>query len=164
MGRKGGRGWYCVICGEYKANEKFSGKGHARHICRKCQKLPKEKRQEIIDENDIMRLSWKLNQKQKAYLNKMRNDPRPGVRETADFAWNMRYAPENLSYDEQDYLFVRDEDCGFEAEEDDFTNRVRPIAESELDEYQVFLEEADCVILSWEAGYDELEELYAEIG
>ena len=26
-------GHYCKICGEYKANEKFSGKGHAAHIC-----------------------------------------------------------------------------------------------------------------------------------
>ena len=27
-------GHYCKICGEYKANEKFSGKGHAAHICK----------------------------------------------------------------------------------------------------------------------------------
>ena len=25
-------GHYCKVCGEYKANEKFSGKGHASHI------------------------------------------------------------------------------------------------------------------------------------
>lgn len=29
-------GHYCRICGEYKANEKFSGKGHAQHICKAC--------------------------------------------------------------------------------------------------------------------------------
>lgn len=27
-------GHYCKVCGEYKANEKFSGKGHASHICK----------------------------------------------------------------------------------------------------------------------------------
>ena len=27
------RGHYCKVWGEYKANEKFSGKGHAAHIC-----------------------------------------------------------------------------------------------------------------------------------
>ena len=32
-------GHYCKICGEYKANEKFSGKGHAVHICKTCSKL-----------------------------------------------------------------------------------------------------------------------------
>ena len=25
-------GHYCKVCGEYKANEKFSGKGHAAHM------------------------------------------------------------------------------------------------------------------------------------
>ena len=32
--KKSGRphGHYCKICGEYKANEKFFGRGHATHI------------------------------------------------------------------------------------------------------------------------------------
>ena len=29
-------GHYCWACGCRRANEKFSGKGHARHICREC--------------------------------------------------------------------------------------------------------------------------------
>lgn len=33
---------YCRICNRARANERFSGKGHARHICRDCQRLPKE--------------------------------------------------------------------------------------------------------------------------
>lgn len=32
-------GHYCKVCGEYKANEKFSGKGHAAHICKACAAL-----------------------------------------------------------------------------------------------------------------------------
>ena len=39
-------GYYCVVCGEYKANEKFSGRGHAAHICKACTKLPPEERAE----------------------------------------------------------------------------------------------------------------------
>jgi hypothetical protein len=39
-------GHYCRICGEYKANEKFSGSGHAAHICRACAKLPLLERNE----------------------------------------------------------------------------------------------------------------------
>ena len=31
---------------EYKANEKFSGKGHAAHICKTCAALPPEKQAE----------------------------------------------------------------------------------------------------------------------
>jgi hypothetical protein len=30
------KGHYCRICGEHKANEKFSGKGYAAHICKVC--------------------------------------------------------------------------------------------------------------------------------
>ena len=37
---------YCKVCGEYKANEKFSGKGHAAHICKSCASLPPEKQAE----------------------------------------------------------------------------------------------------------------------
>jgi len=29
-------GHYCRICGRERANEKFSGKGHADHICKDC--------------------------------------------------------------------------------------------------------------------------------
>lgn len=31
-------GHYCRICGQHKANEKFSGRGHAAHICKACAK------------------------------------------------------------------------------------------------------------------------------
>ena len=34
------RGHYCKVCGEYKANEKFSGKGHAAHICKNLRRSP----------------------------------------------------------------------------------------------------------------------------
>ena len=30
------RGHYCWACGRRRANEKFSGKGHAKHICKDC--------------------------------------------------------------------------------------------------------------------------------
>lgn len=30
------QGYYCRVCGSYKANEKFTGKGHSRHICKAC--------------------------------------------------------------------------------------------------------------------------------
>ena len=40
------RGHYCKVCGEYKANEKFSGKGQTAHICKTCAALPPEKQAE----------------------------------------------------------------------------------------------------------------------
>lgn len=44
-------GHYCKVCGEYKANEKFSGKGHAAHICKKCAALPADVRSAQMIEN-----------------------------------------------------------------------------------------------------------------
>ena len=45
--KKKKKGHYCRICDEYKANEKFSGKGNARHICKDCAKRSIAKRKEF---------------------------------------------------------------------------------------------------------------------
>ena len=39
---------YCKVCGEYKSNERFSGNGHAAHICKKCVALSAVQRSEEI--------------------------------------------------------------------------------------------------------------------
>lgn len=36
------RGHFCCACERYRANERFSGHGHARHVCRECSKLGSE--------------------------------------------------------------------------------------------------------------------------
>lgn len=41
---------YCWKCGQYLANEKFSGKGHARHICKKCIAEERAHRRQILKE------------------------------------------------------------------------------------------------------------------
>ena len=46
-------GHYCRICGRYRANEKFSGKGHKIHICKDCARLPREERTAIEQEGEI---------------------------------------------------------------------------------------------------------------
>lgn len=37
-------GQWCWCCGNILPNEKFSGKGHRRHICRECARMPADKR------------------------------------------------------------------------------------------------------------------------
>ena len=37
------------MCGEYKSNESFTGKGHKNHICKKCAKLSKEDRERMMN-------------------------------------------------------------------------------------------------------------------
>lgn len=34
--------WYCKICGRFRANEKFRGKGHSLHVCKDCQRKIQE--------------------------------------------------------------------------------------------------------------------------
>jgi len=53
MAKKKRQGHYCWVCGEYKSNESFSGRGHARHICRACSKLSVEERQELKRKRDF---------------------------------------------------------------------------------------------------------------
>ena len=43
------KGHYCKICGEYKSNESFSGKGHAQHICKECMGEMKKGNKKILD-------------------------------------------------------------------------------------------------------------------
>lgn len=43
------RGHYCKICGEYKSNESFSGKGHAQHICKECMGEMKKGNKKVLD-------------------------------------------------------------------------------------------------------------------
>ena len=33
------RGHFCKVCRKILPNEKFSGKGHAAHICKKCKEI-----------------------------------------------------------------------------------------------------------------------------
>jgi len=40
--RKRAQGHYCWACDRRRPNEKFSGRGHARHLCRECAKLGAE--------------------------------------------------------------------------------------------------------------------------
>lgn len=57
--KKKKQGHYCRICGARKANEAFSGKGHAKHICKECDALPQEKKNEMQLINRIGRAGEK---------------------------------------------------------------------------------------------------------
>lgn len=59
MSKKKLPGHYCKICGAHKANEKFSGKGHAKHICKECDALPQEKKNEMQYINRILGIAGK---------------------------------------------------------------------------------------------------------
>ena len=84
-------GHYCKICGRRRANEKFSGSGHAAHICRDCARLPIEKRNELQTLTKIENLHFRLNREQRSWLEKKRRDKHEEVREAAEWAYDMRF-------------------------------------------------------------------------
>lgn len=46
MSKKKKKGHYCRVCGRFRANEKFSGKGHRQHVCKDCNRdLQAQKRE-----------------------------------------------------------------------------------------------------------------------
>lgn len=52
-------GHYCKICRDRKPNERFSGKGHAKHICKECDALPQERKNELRYITLIDKVAWK---------------------------------------------------------------------------------------------------------
>lgn len=74
------QGHYCKICGEYKANEKFSGKGHAAHICKACSRLSATEQAEAMTINRLMNFPMgRLSASDKGWLENRLHDPRPEV-------------------------------------------------------------------------------------
>ena len=101
---------YCKICGRRRANEKFSGSGHAAHICKDCARLPIEKRNELQTLTRIDNLPFRLNIEQRSWLEKKRKDKREEVRKVAEDAYAMRF-PERDSEQiyEQETLTLSEE-------------------------------------------------------
>ena len=86
-------GHYCKICGEYKANEQFSGKGHAAHICKSCSRLSAEEKAESMTINRLYDLSVnRLTASEKSWLEKRVHHCRPEVAELAKEIYAMHLA------------------------------------------------------------------------
>ena len=111
------RGHYCKVCGEYKANEKFSGKGHAAHICKICAALPPEKQAEGMTLTRLVNLPWRLSKEQLSWLKKRMKDRRDAVRSLATEQYEMRFSP-RLGLDETEDDFEEDFDFYMNEETD----------------------------------------------
>lgn len=51
-------GKFCRICSQSRPNESFSGKGHRKCICKKCQQKPREEIASIVTKDELLRY-WK---------------------------------------------------------------------------------------------------------
>lgn len=79
-GRRGGH--YCWACDRARPNERFSGRGHARHICRDCAKLGKEElayRQGVRVIDRLARHATMSRQDRKTFASFLRH-PNPRLR------------------------------------------------------------------------------------
>lgn len=85
------QGHYCKVCGEYKANEKFSGQGHTAHICKKCVSLPVEERNKEMLLTRLTNLPWQLSKEQIAWLKNLQKDRRPEISEMATALYRERF-------------------------------------------------------------------------
>lgn len=81
MGRKREIHW-CWCCQRHLANERFSGRGHARHLCRECSRLPAEERnyrQAVLDIERVLSRAGKW-RKELTQLDGYREHPDERVR------------------------------------------------------------------------------------
>ena len=134
--KKRSNGHYCKVCDSYIANERFSGKGHASHICKKCSQLPIEERNEQINLNRIFSLYRysNLSKVNRIKLEKFLGNKSEKVREAArelldEFSGESRY--KKIKDEEYEYeLFIlsnlEDEEFLDELEYDCFEDEEVP--------------------------------------
>ena len=85
-------GHCCWVCGQHKANEKFSGRGNATHMCRQCHALPVAERNKMVAVRRAENMAFRyLSEQEINWLRKKMDDPRPEVREAARDAHNMKF-------------------------------------------------------------------------
>ena len=86
------QGHYCKICGEYKANEKFSGKGHAAHICKACSRLSAAEKAETQTITRLMNFNMgRLSASEKKWLENRVHDRRQEVAALAREVYNAHF-------------------------------------------------------------------------
>ena len=84
--RKRYRGQWCWCCDRIRANERFSGKGHARHLCRDCARLGAEElafRQAIRNLGRCVDWSGVILRKQRKQFQRFLQHQNPRVRAMA---------------------------------------------------------------------------------
>lgn len=145
MAKKKRQGHYCRICGEYKANEKFSGKGHARHICKECQSLPVDVQADMIRCNEVERAAFKYPMSRQDWELLERYAKKYKDRESGRFAQDMldmkrgNHTPDE-DMDEDDDLtegIYEEETIPFADLEDDIRYQLEELLADNINEFMV---------------------------
>jgi hypothetical protein len=110
MSRKRRSGHYCWSCGRMRANEKFSGRGHARHLCKDCARLGEEElayRQAIRDLERLLTWDGRVPRKNRGQFEKYLHHENERVRAYAhqlEAADAMERAEQRLQQDLEELL------------------------------------------------------------
>lgn len=86
MAKKKRRGHWCWSCDRVLPNERFSGAGHARHLCRDCSRLGAEELAYRQAERDLCRTTtWDglIRRKERERVNRFLEHQDPRVRKLA---------------------------------------------------------------------------------
>ena len=86
MAKKKRRGHWCWSCDRVLPNERFSGAGHARHLCRACSRLGAEELAYRQAERDLWRTTtWDglIRRKERERVNRFLGHHDPRVRKLA---------------------------------------------------------------------------------
>lgn len=85
--KKRSRGHFCWCCERVLPNERFSGRGHGTHLCRRCARLPlaeRERRQALVD---FARYEWAHGRRKRraarGAVEQHRDHPDPEIRALA---------------------------------------------------------------------------------
>jgi len=85
--RKKRRGHYCWACERRRPNETFSGRGHAKHVCRECAKLGGKElayRQNLRDLQRCISFEGIIRREQRAVFQRFLHHEDPRIRAMAE--------------------------------------------------------------------------------
>ena len=118
-------GHYCKVCGCHKSNESFSGRGHALHICKECQSLPKDEQADMMRCNEVERAAFRFPMRRQDWELLEKYAKKYKDRESGKFAQEM--------LDMKRGVFVPEED---DEEADEWNNDIFQVAETPFSELE----------------------------
>lgn len=113
----GRRGCYCWCCGATRPNEAFSGRGHSRHLCKKCSKLGGEElayRQGVRDIDRLLAWDGLIRRKTRNVFERYLAHANPRIR---------AYASEIAAHDAQEREERSKEGQAMDLEEEQWEDR-----------------------------------------
>lgn len=138
--KKRHQGHYCRICGEYKANEKFTGKEHARHICKECQSLPKDVQADMVRCNEVERAAFKYPMSRQDWELLERYAKKYKDKESGQFARDMLDMKRGCSDMDEDNDLPKShdtEEIPFSELEDDIRYELEELLEANISEFML---------------------------